>query len=166
LEGTYSPTNYVEEAVTLKGPDYTITVNDGRIEVVFRTSEPLPDADCRAAVRREVERIFEARMVLSGQPWEMSGLTLKRHYPDGRKDVWVSATSLVAFASMPSPDVIITGSDGNIVSDTKAERQAAERAFREQCLRHKEDSLLKDMMTSFRRAVDDPGDRMTHLYEI
>lgn len=33
-------------------------------------------------------------------------------------------------------------------------------------MRHAEDPLLRGLMASFRRAVTDPVDQMTHLYEI
>ena len=165
LEGTYSPADYLEEAVTLERPDYTATIQEGRIEVIFREPEPLPDADRQAAVHREVAQVFHARMILTGRSSEMTGLTLKRRYPDGRADVWVSAASVIVVASVGAPDIIITDSEGNVVKDTKAERLADERKFQEQCLRHVENPLLKELMASFSRAVADPGDRMTHLYE-
>src|SRR5262249_2242415 len=57
-------------------------------------------------------------------------------------------------------------SQGNVVKDSKAERLADERRFRDQCQRHAEDQLLKELMTSFNQAVLDPADMMTHLYEI
>jgi len=166
LEGAYSPPDYLEEVVILEHPDYTATIAEGRIEVLFRESEPLPDADRQAAVSREMRQVFQARMILTGRSSEMTGLTLKRHYPDGRTDVWVSATSAIVVASACSPDILITDSEGNVVRDTKAERLADERGFREQCLRHAKNPLLEDLIASFCRAVADPADRMTHLYEI
>ena len=62
--------------------------------------------------------------------------------------------------------VVIKDADGNVIKDTRAERLAEHRAFRDQCLRHAEDPLLQDLLASFRQAVADPADRMTHLYEI
>ena len=71
-----------------------------------------------------------------------------------------------ATASVGKVDIVTKDADGNVITDTRAERLADARAFRDQCLRHAEDPLLKGLMASFRRAVADPADRMTHLYEI
>ena len=62
--------------------------------------------------------------------------------------------------------VVIKDADGNVIKDTRAERLTEHRAFRDQCLRHAEDPLLQDLLASFRQAVADPADRMTHLYDI
>ena len=166
LEGTYSPAGYLEESVTLERRDYTTTIKEGRIEVVFHHPEPLPDTACQAAVQREVTHVFQSQMVFTAKPWEMTGLTLRRHYPDGRADIWVSASSVFAVASVGGINVVISDADGNVIKDTRAERLADEQAFRDQCMQYAEDPLLKDLMVSFGRAVADPADRMTHLYEI
>ena len=164
MEGTYSPANYLEEAVTLDRPDYTALIAGGRIEVSFREPEPLPDADHQAAVNREVGQVFQTRMILTCRPWEMTALTLKRRYPDGSSVRWLSASDTLGLSDWL--DMVATDLDGNVVADTKAERLADERRFREQTQRHAEDLLLQGLIASFRRAVADPADRMTHLYEI
>jgi len=164
MEGTYSPADYLEEAVTLDRPDYTALIAGGRIEVTFRELEPLPDADHQAAVSREVGQVFHTRMILTCRPWEMTALTLKRRYPDGSSVRWLSASDTLGLSD--SLDMVATDSDGNVVADTNAERLADERKFREQTQRHAEDPLLKDLIASFGRAVADPADLMTHLYEI
>jgi hypothetical protein len=166
LEGTYTPANYLEEPMELEGTDYTATIADGRIEVAFREPEPLPDADRQAAVSRKVEQVFNTHMILTGRSAAVTGLTMKRRYPDGRADIWVSVSSGFYLFSGCSADFLITDADGNVVRDTKAERLADIKAFRDQGLRHVADPLLGEMMASFRQAIADPDDQMTHLYEI
>jgi hypothetical protein len=166
LEGAYSPSDYLEEAVTLNRPDCTATIQEGRIDVVFREPEPLPDADCQAAISREVHLVFQARLIMTGRPWRSTGLTLRRRYANGSSDIWLSATSMICAGSVGSPDIMMKDAEGNVVKDTKAERLTDERDFREQCLRHAEDLLFQELMASFSRAIDDPADLMTHLYEI
>jgi len=164
MEGTYSPADYLEEAVTLQRSDYTARIAGGRIEVAFHEPETLPNADRQTAVSREVGQVFQARMILTCRPWEMTALTLKRRYPDGRSVMWLSVSDSIGLSD--SLDMVATDSDGNVVTDTKAERLADERDFREQTQRHAEDPLLQGLMASFSRAVADPADRMTHLFEI
>jgi hypothetical protein len=168
LEGTYTPANYLEEPVELEGTDCTATITDCRIEVSFHEPELLPDADRQAAVSREVNQVFNTHMILTGRSAEVSALTLKRRRPDGKAESWVSVSvsSCLSEASVCSPDIITTDAGGNVVRDTKAERLADEKAFREQCLRHAEDLLLKELMASFRQAIADPADQMMHFYEI
>jgi len=131
LEGTHTPTDYLEEPVILERTDYTATIQEGRIEVIFRDPEPFPDVDRQAAVNREVRQVFRARMILTGRSSEVTGLTLKRHYPDGRADVWASGAAAGICIVTARADVIMTDSEGNVVRDTKAERLADERGFRE-----------------------------------
>ena len=166
LEGTYSPADYLEEPVTLGRSDYTATIKEGRIEVIFHHPEPLPDTVRQAAVHREVAHIFHVHMILTGQSSEMTDLTLKRYYPDGRSDVWVNATGLCIGVSLCKGVTAIEGAHGSVVKNTKAERLSDEQAFRDQYLRHIEDPLLNRLLASFRQAVNDPKDLMTHLYEI
>ncbi len=166
LEGTYTPADYLEEPVELEGTDYTATIAAGRIEVSFREPEPLPDADRQAAIRRELDQIFDSHMILTCRSAAVTGLTLTRHQPDGRKDVWVYATANIILAGDTfRADTIVTDSEGN-ARDSRAERLADQRRFREQHSRQAEDPLLKGLMSSFRQAIADRADQMTHLYEI
>jgi hypothetical protein len=167
LEGTYTPSDYLEEPVILDRPDYSAEIAEGRIEVTFRNPEPLPSADRQAAVDRDLRQVFSARMILTCQPWEMTGLDImKRRSPDGRTDIWWSVAPGDFRISGSPADFIHRDAEGNVIRDTKAERLADDRAFREQCLRHVENPLIHGLMASIGRAVAGPADRMTHLYEI
>ena len=166
LEGAYTPPDYLEEPVILDRPGYTAKIAEGHIEVTFRDPEPLPSADCQAVVDRDLPQVFMAHMILTCQPWEMTELRLLRRYPDGRRDIWLSAASGFYFVSGSPADFIHRDAEGNIIRDTKAERLADDRGFREQCLRHVENPMIQGLMASFGRAVVDPADRMTHMYEI
>jgi hypothetical protein len=166
LEGTYSPTDSLEEPVILERKDYTAEIAQGRIEVTFRDPELLLSADRQPAVDRDLRQVFTARMILTCRPWEMTELRLQRRYRDGRKDRWLAVASGLCFVSGLAPDFIIRDAEANVVKDTKAERLADERGFREQCLRHAENPLIQGLMASIGRAVTDPADRRTHLYEI
>ena len=165
LEGTYSPADYLQDVV-LNRPGYTATLKEGRIEVVFQDPEPLPDPDLQAAVTREVSTVFQTHMILTGQPWQMTGLTLNRHYPDGTRDIWVNAASSFTVGSPGGLNIIIQDAEGNIIKDTKSEHLAYEQGFRDQVLQHAHDQVLQGLIASFTRAVNDPADRMIHLYEI
>jgi hypothetical protein len=166
LEGAYTPSDFLEEPITLDRSDYTAEIAKGHIKVTFRNAEPLPDAVRQTAVDRDIRQVFAARTIFTCQPWQITELRLNRHYPDGRKDVWLSVTSGFCFVSGSPADFIHCDAEGNVIKDTKAERLADQRGFQDQCLRHAENALLQGLMASFGRAVADPADRMTHLYEI
>src|SRR5271165_6570531 len=122
LEGTYTPSGYLEEPVTLDRPDYTAKLENGCIVVTFRAAEPSPSAELQAAVDRDLRQVFTARMILTCQPWELTELRLHRRYPDGRKDVWLSVASGVFLVSGSPVDFSIHDAAGNVIKDTKAER--------------------------------------------
>lgn len=81
-------------------------------------------------------------------------------------DVWVSAASGLHMVCGFPADFTIRDGDGNVIKDSKAERLFDNREFREQCLRHVENQVLEGLLASFSRALADPADQMTHLYEI
>jgi hypothetical protein len=166
MEGTYPPADYLLEPATLELADYTARIRGGRIEVTFRDPQSPPDAERQAAIHREVEQVFQPRLILTGRPWEMTELRLKRHYPDGRADIWLTVASGACFVSGSPADFILRDAHGNVLKDTKAERLADERRFQEHCLRHQAGPLLQQLTASFGRAVTDLADLMTHLYEI
>lgn len=122
LEGSYTPPNYLEEPVAFERPDYSIKVGDGCIEVAFRDPDSPPSADRQAAVERDLHQVFTARLILTGQPWEMSELRLHRRYPDGRKDVWLSVSSGFVVLTGSPADFIHRDAEGNVIRDTRAER--------------------------------------------
>src|SRR5271157_547064 len=166
LEGTYTPPDYFEEPVTVERPGHTIMIKDGRIEVVFHDPEPLPDQECQSAIAREVSPVFQAHIILAQRAWEMTGLALHCRYPDGRESVSVNVLAVGASIALGRVDCVTKDADGKVIRDSKAERLAEDRVFRDQRLRHREDPLLNGLLVSFKQAVDDPDDLMTHLYEI
>ena len=80
--------------------------------------------------------------------------------------MWPKVSSNISVATLAGPDLITTAFDGTILTDTRVERLADARAFRDKCLRHNRDPLLNGLLASFQQAVDDPADCMTHLFEI
>ena len=166
LEGTYTPPDYLEEPVTVERPEYTTTIKKGRIQVVFHDPEPSPNQERRFAIAREVSQVFQSHMVFTLRPWEITSLTLHCRYPDGREGVSINVSAPGATGALGKVDIVTKDADDNVITDTRAERLADARVFESQRLRHAEDPLLENLIASFRRAVADPADRMTHLYEI
>src|SRR5271166_1154607 len=143
MEGTYSPADYFEDDVVLDRRTHRTIISDGRIEVTLHEFEPLPDPDCQSQVSRELLQVFQAQAILTGVPFEVTGLTLKRRFPDGTAEISVSASSSFTLSdSVNGPDLVLTDRHGNLIRDTKAERIDDARAFREQIQRHGENLLL------------------------
>lgn len=166
LEGTYKPSNYFEEPVILERTGFVAKIDDGRIEVDFRDLGPLPTSIRQVEVSREVDLIFNARAILFENSAEVSALTMKCYYSDGTRDIYGSVIVMMCFGSMKPTDFVLTNDQGKVVKDTKAERIADENSFRDQCLRHANDVVANSLLKSFRHALTDPANMMTHLYEI
>lgn len=167
LEGKYTPKGYFEEPVTVERERYRVGIDDGEIVATIDDPDPTVGERLRDEIDRLLVQVFDAQQVMTGRSHELGRLHMRRHYPDGRKDVWVSVESaLTVTASVNAPDIQVTDSEGNIVRDTKAERLDEQRRFRDQCLRHAEDPVLCKLLGSFKHAIDERANTLVHLYEI
>jgi hypothetical protein len=166
LDGIYTPSDFFEEPVSLEREGYTAKLLDGKAEVTLKRTDPLPTTAEQETINQEIEKIFQIRGVVSGQSYTWTGLNLKRHYPDGRRDIWVSAKSALVIVQAKPIDCMLTGKDGTILRDTKAERLARDKAFLDRCLTHAGDTLLNKLIASFNQAVEDKENMFLHLYEI
>jgi len=64
-------------------------------------------------------------------------------------------------------DLKVTDADGNVVSDTKAERISRKNELSDLVERHEpRDTLVSVLLDSYTAAVHDPANELVHLYEI
>ncbi|WP_169981109.1 hypothetical protein [Tautonia rosea] len=166
LEGSYTPGDYFEGPVSLRGAGYTLTIDDGSIVATIDLPDPHVGQALRPEIEQAIGRVFDAQQVMTCRPHERTRLGMTRHHPDGRKDVWVLAESIIAITSVHPIDFRVTNAEGQITCDSRAERLDARRQFREQCVRHAGDPTLSKLLASLTRSVDDPPNALVHLYEV
>lgn len=166
LEGTYTPARYFEEPVCFEEAEYDVEIVDGKIIASIKDPDPQVGKMLGDEIDRKIKQIFDAQQVLTSRSHERTALGMVRYRPDGKRDIWVSASSAMVVATVNPVDLRVTDASGNVVRDSKAERLDDQRQFREQCRKHIGDQALSKLLISFKQAIDDRPNMLVHLYEV
>ena len=167
LEWTYDPKNFFEGDEKLHHPDGFIEIGDGNARGEFGATYFENGGFFCKSMHTFLETAFLAQQVQNHLPYNLSQPALARVHPDGRRDVSLFVQSAVMVMSVGTLDMIVRDAEGNITSDSKAERLAKQAQFRAnvgQILQ--QDIALKRMLESFRNALRDRDNLLIHLYEI
>lgn len=167
LEWTYEPKNFFEEKIALIHPHGSIEIAEGKARGEFDAVHFNKGAVFCNSMHAFLQAAFLAQQTQVLQPYALTQPTLARVYPNGKRDTSVFLESAVMVLSIGTLDVIISDENGNITSDSKAERlkkQALFRAHVGQIL--PQDIALKRMLESLRNALEDRDNLLIHLYEI
>tara|TARA_B100001939_G_C16884756_1_gene592538 strand:- start:254 stop:1021 length:768 start_codon:yes stop_codon:yes gene_type:complete len=165
LEWSYEPNSYFEVPTRFECFGGEVLIDNGLVKGTF-ASEHYGERDFRDAVHELVEARFLAQQVQSHKSYELSGASMYREHPDGSRDVTAFIDTLVMKASVHAPDIVITDREGNVVSDSKAERVKRREDFGCSVVTNFQDPALKRMVQSFHNAITDEDNSLIHLYEI
>lgn len=167
LEWTYEPRNFFEERSALYHPDGSIEIAEGKARGEFDAARfDEGEAFCKS-MHGFLESAFLAQQIQAHLPYTLAQPALARVHPDGRRDVSLFVKSAVMVMSVGTVDIIVRDANGNITSDSKAERLGKQAQFRAdvgRILPH--DIALKRMLQSFRNALENSDNLLIHLYEI
>lgn len=167
LEWTYEPTNFFEEKATLELADGSIEIGEGKARGEFDAARfDEGEAFCKS-MHGHLKSAFLAQQIQVHLPFTLAQPALARVHPDGRRDVSLTVESAVMVMSVGTVDIIVRDANGNITSDSKAERLEKQARFRADVGRIlPQDIALKRMLQSFRNALEDRDNLLVHLYEI
>lgn len=167
LEWTYEPINFFEESMSLSHEMGSIDVSSGRVRGEFPPSCFDEGESFRTSTHRFLESVFLAQQIQTHQAYTLMQSSIAREYPDGRRDYSISVHSAVMVMTAGTVDTVVRDADGNITSDSKAERLAQQEKFRIAVLQIlPKDIALKRMLQSFRNALTDNDNLLVHLYEV
>jgi hypothetical protein len=150
------------------GDKYDLLIKDGRVVATLRTSchPVVDDPEVMQTAKKDVETVFLSRGVcvhrkftLRGGPGihRPSGGTITLQLP------FISSTTTV----FDKHHIVILDENGNIVGDSEANRIEAEYSMLDLITsKHDQSPILRSLLNSYRRAVDDPSNELIHLYEI
>lgn len=167
LEWTYQPKSFFEEQTKLRHADGFIELGEGKARGEFGVDRfEQGEAFCNSA-HEILNMTFLAQQILVHLPYTLERPTLARVHPDGKRDVSLFVESVVMVMSVGTMDMIVRDANGNITSDSKAERLGKQDQFRANVARIlPHDIALKRMLQSFRNALEDRDNLLIHLYEI
>jgi hypothetical protein len=167
LEWTFTPTDYFEESVNLESPDYTVTVDNGKIEArisaeVFEMKPTLKDT-----LHEKLNDLFLGVQLVEHRPYKLSKASMCRLHPDGRKDITVfPEPGLFALAS-GTADIIMKDKNGNVIVDSKRDRIRKKRELATLAKKYRGiDLTAASLLGSYKMALDEPNNELVHLYEI
>jgi hypothetical protein len=168
VEFTYTPATFLESPITQSRPDYQLEVSEGSAKATLAAvQDPVPDA-LIAAIRSHAESILGARQLLTHRPYKLDERprTVQAR-SDGTSNVGLHLGTGALILEGHAPDIVVTDPTGKVLRDTRSERIAdQERSINTMADAAGRDALLRELMDSYRAAVDDPDNEMLHLYEI
>ncbi len=168
LEWTFEPTDLFEEIIDVEILSGSVHIEQGVARGHFPTSEYERGAEFRDEAHRELEPHFLGQAIITGKRLVLSPAQLTREYPDGRSDQTIFGTTHFNLSTFPANvDFIIRDKDGNVTSDTRAERIAEQTGFRAKVV----DVLpgfpeIGAMAESLNKSFEDEANCFVHLYEV
>lgn len=169
LEWTFEPTDLFEETFDVEILNGCVQIEQGVARGYFPASEYERGVEFRNEAHRELEFHIMAQAIVAGKPCVLKPARLTREYPDGRSDQTIIMESAhFNLSTFPgNVDVIIRDKDGNVTSDTRAERIAEQAEFRAKAVhalpRFPE---IRAMVESWNNSFKDEANCFVHLYEI
>jgi hypothetical protein len=168
LVWSYTPTDFFEAPFETRRGPFHFQIQGGEITVSIAGEHVDVDEAIVRQIYSELEDIFMGAQVVVHKPFSLPrNHTTYRKRPDGGEDVAISvSTSSPVFLS-GKVDTKRTDKDGNVVSDTRADREAKMMKIAELSLKYRrQDAVANAILNSFKSAVDDRKNYFVHLYEI
>lgn len=163
----YEPLDFFEAPASLNVGAGTLKVASGEATLIVPASEK-PDARAqRDQATAEVERVFDARSLLTGRAY------ILRHHgyysldDQDRRSATLFPDPIVTTMQVFSPSIVTVDASGRAIADPNAERLVAEEQYvQDLAARCTASTLVRQMMASYRRSLEDPANALIHLYEV
>lgn len=162
IEWTYSPANYFEEPLQISEKHFVLIAQDGKVEAKV-DHDPRPNL-CDQ-LDKELKLRFQGVQLVSRVPYQLSKPSVQCRNPDGTS-IFVCVGTVAAKASV-SANFKIADKDGNVISDSRAER--IERKFSLGALSAKygeSNTVAGKILQSYNNAMNNPDNCLVYLYEI
>lgn len=164
LDWTYKPAWFFEDTYSKAIDSCEFRFEKGLATVTIRPPVNPVDEVFETRITDQVKGFFNARQLQNHLRYELGPLGVSQVGPDGiLLPFFPNLSATFEMGVSIYADMVITDASGKIVSDPKIERKAMmdllgqKSAF---C------PLLRTVMESYSRAVNDPANEFVHLYEI
>lgn len=157
VEWAFSPANYFDEPMEIHRDGHVITISDGNIEARLDASAYDRNAALREQLHETLNNRFLAVQMLNHEPYELSGPTVRRLHPDGRRGVVVGIAAGSIAGPTGSLDIQTIDNEGNITSDSRRERVTYKNRLADLGEKHGADLVLHSLLGSFNTATRNPA---------
>lgn len=146
---------------------YGMTIADGKVEARVDSSVFDSDSSIRQSLHEALSDRFLGVQVLTHRPYQLSGPTMTRLHPDGRRDRFIEPESGEIKLSGETLDIQVRDKDDNVLMDTRRERVHRKGDLAELVEKYRaKDAVLASLLRSYHAAVRDPDNELVHLFEI
>ena len=168
VEWAYTPPDFFEEPRKVSDTAYTLEIKDGKATAALPPD--ISDQEVKVligSIGERLWRLFVGRQLDSNKRFELSrSYSATRTRPDGTGDLSVFPEPAVAKTEAVNPDIVIRDAEGNVITDTRRDRNEACKKSEMLSMKHGEDTVAASLLKSYNSAINDPDNELTHLYEI
>jgi len=171
LEWTYEPLDFFEEPMDVEILSDSVHMEGGKVRGDFTKAESQMGSKFKNQAHAELERLFASQQIATGKKLRLSGAILIHELPDGIRVVYTSANMTGRATLTGRIEAITRDKDGNIISETRADRLEEQRKFREKVARCIADfpepgQNILAMQACLQKSFDDEINCFLYLYEI
>lgn len=163
----FTPPDFFEEPVSFGVGLGTLQVDRG---IATLTVPHSAGADARLLLDSAVaaaRTVFDARSVMLGRPYKLTHDGFVEVDEDGKQHYTIFPKSACHVVRTSAVDLVVTDPSGSVTVDTRAERIRDDNSYIESLSKKLAQSpLLRRMIESFTRSLDDPDNSLVHLYEV
>ena len=165
LEWKFSLPDYFETRREIKQDDYTMIIDDGKVEVTMDSAVYDENPLVCNALHEKLNRLFLGVQICSHKVYELSSQpTPTRVYPDGHR--LISLKGKAVALSSANAEYQVLNKEGIVVADSRRDRIKKWDDLADLFIQHQKDEVLTSLQESYKASVEDPDDELVHLYEI
>jgi hypothetical protein len=167
VEWQFSPADYFEAPITISRFDYTMLIDNGKVEAKIDSAIYDAYPSMRTVLHEGLNDRFLSVQLLSHKPYALSEPNIARVYPDGRRDAVAETKGEQITSAAGTVDLKTSDKDGNVVKDSKRDQIDKKKSITELVSKYRtNDELLDSLLNSYGAGVRDPARELVHLYEI
>lgn len=167
LKWIYFPIDFFEERETSLLPDYENIIDNGEVTVSMDLNEYQSLPGIQEQLYEQLSSIFKGAALVSQKPFVLKYSGQEIVFPDGHKNIIMPPISLTMNMTMIAADFKISDPQGNVVVDSKRDRQQRRRKLSILSAKYRNvDEAAESILSSFERSLNNPETVLVHLYEI
>jgi len=167
LEWTFSPPDYFEELIRVERENYTMVINDGKVEARINPMAYDREHKMRDKLHNVLNDYFLGVQLFTHKPYELSESSMHRSYADGHREITLFVKSVEEISIVGSVDFILRDKGGNVLSDSRRDRIEKKKALAVLVEKYrKQDEFVDSMLSFYEASIHDPKNELVHLYDI
>lgn len=164
LEWNFTPKDYFEDEIRKVSEEYEMLIKEGKVEARILPEVYDKAPEIRDDLHRSLNAIFLGVQLTTHKPYSLSNSTICRLYPDGRKHFNLFLKDCTKVGE--NLDLVHKDKNGIVNCDSRRDRIEKKKKLAELALTHSSDPLAAFLLERYNAAVNDPGNELTHLYDI